>query len=68
VLQVVFWATLFAIALTQVKGRPKEAMLGFAEGLMEVMFKFVAIVMKFAPIGVGAAMAVAVSHGGLGVL
>ena len=35
---------------------------------MEVMFKFVAIVMKFAPIGVGAAMAVAVSHGGLGVL
>jgi proton glutamate symport protein len=68
VLQVVFWATLFALALTQVKGRPKEAMLGFAEGLMEVMFKFVAIVMKFAPIGVGAAMAVAVSHGGLGVL
>ena len=68
VLQVVFWATLFAIALTQVKGRPKEVMLGFAEGLMEVMFKFVAIVMKFAPIGVGAAMAVAVSHGGLGVL
>ena len=38
VLQVVFWATLFAIALSQVKGRPKEAMLGFCEGLMEVMF------------------------------
>ena len=68
VLQVVFWATLFALALTQVKGRPKEMMLGFAEGLMEVMFKFVGLVMKFAPIGIGAAMAVTVSHSGLGVL
>jgi proton glutamate symport protein len=68
VLQVVFWATLFALALTQVKGRPKEAMLGVAEGLMEVMFKFVGLIMKFAPIGIGAAMAVTVSHSGLGVL
>ncbi|HEY8106998.1 MAG TPA: cation:dicarboxylase symporter family transporter [Gemmatimonadales bacterium] len=68
VLQVVFWATLFALALTQVKGRPKEVMLGFADGLMEVMFKFVGLVMKFAPIGIGAAMAVTVSHSGLSVL
>jgi proton glutamate symport protein len=68
VLQVVFWATLFALALTQVKGRPKEMMLGFSEGLMEVMFKFVGLVMAFAPIGIGAAMAVTVSHSGLGVL
>ena len=29
VLQIVFFAVLFAAALTQVKGRPKEAMLGF---------------------------------------
>ena len=68
VLQVVFWGTLFAIALTQVRGRPKQAMLDLCEGLMEVMFKFVAIVMKFAPIGVGAAMAVTVSHSGIQVL
>jgi proton glutamate symport protein len=68
VLQVVFWATLFAIALTQVRGRPKEAMLAFCEGLAETMYKFVAIVMKYAPIGIGAAMAVTVSHSGLGVL
>jgi proton glutamate symport protein len=68
VLQVVFWATLFGIALTQVRGKPKEAMLAVSEGLMEVMFKFVGIVMKFAPIGIGAAMAVTVSHSGLGVL
>jgi proton glutamate symport protein len=68
ILQVVFWATLFAIALTQVRGKPKEAMLGFCEGLMEVMFKFVGIVMKFAPIGISAAMAVTVSHSGIQVL
>jgi proton glutamate symport protein len=68
VLQVVFWATLFGIALTQVRGKPKEAMLGFCEGLAEVMFRFVAIVMKFAPIGIGAAMAVTVSHSGIAVL
>jgi proton glutamate symport protein len=68
VLQVVFWATLFGIALSQVRGKPREAMLGFCEGLTQVMFRFVAIVMKFAPIGIGAAMAVTVSHSGIGVL
>jgi proton glutamate symport protein len=68
VLQVVFWATLFGIALTQVRGRPKEAILGVCEGLTEVMFKFVAIVMRYAPIGIGAAMAVTVSHSGIAVL
>jgi proton glutamate symport protein len=51
-----------------VRGKPKEAMLGFCEGLAEVMFRFVAIVMKFAPIGIGAAMAVTVSHSGISVL
>lgn len=68
VLQVVFWSTLFAIGLTQVKGRPKETMLAFAEGVAEVMFKFVGIIMKYAPIGIGAAMAVTVGHSGLGVI
>lgn len=68
VLQIVFFSILFAVALTQVRGRPKEAILGFAEGLAEVMFKLVAIVMKFVPIGVGAALAVTVGHSGLGVL
>jgi proton glutamate symport protein len=68
VLQVVFWATIFGIALSQVRGKPKEAMLGFCEGLAQVMFRFVAIVMKFAPVGIGAAMAVTVSHSGIAVL
>jgi proton glutamate symport protein len=68
VLQVVFWATLFGIALTQVKGKPKEMMLGLSEGIAEVTFKLVAIIMKYAPIGIGAAMAVTVSHSGIEVV
>ena len=69
VLQVVFWSVLFAIALTQVKaGRPKEIILGFAEGVAEVMFKFVGIIMRYAPIGIGAAMAVTVGHSGIDVI
>jgi len=68
VLQVVFFSILFGIALTQVKGRPKEMMVGVAEGAAETMFKFTGIVMKFAPIGIGAAIAVTVGHGGFKVL
>ncbi len=68
VLPVVFFTILFAVALTQVKGKPKAMVLGFCEGLSEVMFKFTAIVMKFAPIGIGAAMAYTVGHSGLDIL
>lgn len=68
VLQIVFWAILFAVGLTQVPGKPRESMLTVLEALAEVMFKFTGIVMKYAPIGVGAAIAVTVGHSGLGVL
>ena len=68
VLQVVVFTILFAIALTQVTGKPKESMLNFFEGLSEVMFKFTGLVMLCAPFGIGAAMAVTVGHSGLGVL
>jgi len=68
VLQIVFFSILFAVALSQVKGRPKEIVLAGCEGLAEVMFKFTAIVMRYAPIGIGAAIAVTVGHSGLGVL
>jgi len=68
VLQIVFWSVLFAVGLSQVRGRPKEAMLAFCEGLAETMFKFTSIVMKFAPIGIGAAIAYTVGHAGLEVL
>jgi proton glutamate symport protein len=63
-LQIVFWSVLFAIGLTQVRGRPKETMLGFCEAVAEVMFKFTGIVMKFAPFAVAAALAVTVGKPG----
>ena len=68
VLQIVFFSILFAVALTQVRGAPKVAILSFAEGLAEAMFKLVGIIMKFVPVAVGAALAVTVSHSGLTVL
>jgi proton glutamate symport protein len=68
VLQVVFFAIMFGIALAQIPAKPKEHMLHFCEALTEVMFKFTGIVMKFAPLGVGAAMAVTIGHSGIGVL
>jgi proton glutamate symport protein len=68
VLQVVFFAVLFAVALSKVQGRSKEIMLSVCEALSDVMFKFTMMVMKFAPIGIGAAIAVAIAQNGLGVL
>jgi proton glutamate symport protein len=68
VLQVVIFAILFGVALGRVEGKPKQVMLGFFEGLSEVMFKFTALVMCFAPFGVGAAIACTVGQNGLGVL
>jgi proton glutamate symport protein len=68
VLQIVFWAILFAIALVMVKVHYRENILHGLEALSEVMFKFVGIVMKYAPIGVGAAIAGTVAKSGLDVL
>lgn len=68
VLQIVFWSVMFGAALTQVRGKPQELMLHGMEALAETMFKFTGIVMKYAPIGIGAAIAVTVGHSGIGVL
>jgi proton glutamate symport protein len=68
VLQIVFWAILFAIALTRAKAAAKTTMLGFLESLSEISFRMVDVVMWFAPIGIGAALAATIGHNGLGVL
>lgn len=68
VLQIVCFAVLFGVALAQVREHHRTPMLAFCESLTEVMFKFIGIVMKFAPIGIGAAMAYTVGHSGLGIL
>jgi proton glutamate symport protein len=68
VLQIVFYVIIFAVALSRVQGDGKRFLLSFCEAVSEVMFKFVNIVMIYAPIGIGAAIAVTVSKSGLGVL
>ncbi|HEX3868321.1 MAG TPA: dicarboxylate/amino acid:cation symporter [Gemmatimonadaceae bacterium] len=68
VLQIVFFAIIFAVALSRVQGPNKTFMISFCESLSDVMFKFVNIVMVYAPIGIGAAIAVTISKSGIGVL
>jgi Na+/H+-dicarboxylate symporter len=67
VLQIVVFSILFAIALGMIgeRGRPVVV---WCEAVAETMFKFTNIVMHYAPIGVGAAIAYTVGHAGLGVL
>ena len=64
VLQVVIFAILFAIGLAMTPERPRRVMLDFCESLSEVMFKFTNVVMYFAPLGVGGAMAYTVGKMG----
>ena len=68
VLQIVVFSIVFAIALALVKESKRQPVLSFCESLSETMFKFTNIVMMFAPIGVGAAIAYTVGHMGLGIL
>jgi proton glutamate symport protein len=67
VLQIVVFSIIFAIALGMIgeKGRP---VIAWCEAVAETMFKFTNIVMHYAPIGVGAAIAYTVGHGGVSVL
>ncbi len=68
VLQIVFWSVLFGAALTQVPRGPQMVMLHGLEALAETMFKLTGIVMKYAPIGIGAAIAVTVGSSGIEIL
>ena len=67
VLQIVVFSIMFAIALGMIgeRGRPVVV---WCEAVAETMFRFTNIVMHYAPIGVGAAIAYTVGHGGLRVL
>jgi proton glutamate symport protein len=67
ILQVVVFSTFFGIALASIgpKGRPVVDVL---ESVAQVMFRFTGYVMRFAPIGVMAAMAATVGGKGLVIL
>ncbi len=68
VLQIVIFSVLFAIGLAMVTEKKRKPMLDFCESLAETMFKFTNVIMYFAPIGVGAAIAYTVGHMGFGIL
>src|SRR5436190_2336831 len=69
VLQIVVFSVIFALAVTAI-GKKADVVRDWCQSLADVMFKFTEYVMKFAPIGVGAAMAYTIAHNeqGLGVL
>ncbi len=68
ILQVAVFAVIFGIALATLSEAKRAPVLRLTESLSEVMFRFTNVVMWFAPVGVGAAMAYTVGHLGLGVL
>jgi proton glutamate symport protein len=68
VLQVVVFSLLFGMGLAMVEDKHKKPLLAVIEGIAETMFKFTKIVMYYAPVAVGAAMAYAVGKMGIGVL
>ncbi len=68
ILQVAVFAVLFGIALTRVPEKQRQPILSFAESLTQTMFRFTNIVMYYAPVGVGAAMAYTVGHLGITIL
>lgn len=67
VLQIVIFSMLFAIAVGLIgeKGKP---IIALCEAITETMFKLTNMVMRYAPIGVGCAIAYTVGHGGVKVL
>lgn len=68
VLQIVVFAVMFSFALALVPLEKRQVMLTFCDSLAEAMFKFTGIVMRYAPVGVGAAIAFTVGHRGISVL
>lgn len=68
VLQIVVFCLFFSIGLVKAKEHFRKPILRFAESLSEVMFKFTDLVMLFAPLAVGGAVAYTVASMGLDVL
>jgi proton glutamate symport protein len=68
ILQVAVFAILFGLAMGRLSVENREPLLRVIESLTHTMFSFTNIVMYYAPIGVGAAMAYTIGQMGPGVL
>lgn len=67
VLQIVTFSVIFALALRRI-GDHAKPIIAWCESLAQTMFAFTNIIMRFAPIGIGAAMAATIGHQGLDIL
>src|ERR1700761_5580121 len=68
ILQVAVFAVLFGVAMGRLSAEHRAPLLRVIESLTHTMFAFTNIVMYYAPVGVGAAMAYTVGQMGPGVL
>ena len=68
VLAIVFCAVMFSVAIMRADPQSKKVMLDFNASLSNIMFKVVELVMNYAPIGIGCAIAATVGKYGLGAL
>jgi proton glutamate symport protein len=68
ILQVAVFSILFGIALALLPGERKAPMLSFLDSLTGALFQYVKIIMYFAPVAAGAAMAYSVAGIGIGAL
>jgi len=68
ILQIVVFCIMFGISVALISEKYRRPMITFTESLSEVMFKFMNLVMYFAPFAVFAAIAYTVGHMGIDVL
>ncbi|MBQ7501455.1 dicarboxylate/amino acid:cation symporter [bacterium] len=68
VLQVVVFCLIFGVVVAQLPDERRKPFLAVIENLSETMFKYTNIVMYFAPLGVGGAIAATVADMGLDIL
>lgn len=68
ILQILVFAVFFGMALGQLKTPATQSLLKTIEGMVDVMLRVTDYVMRFAPIGVFAAVASVITTQGLGIL
>ncbi len=68
ILQIVVFSLFFGLSIRQIENHHRKTMIEWCESLSEVMFKFVGLIMYFAPFAVGGALASIIGDKGLGVM
>ncbi len=68
ILQILVFSLFFGAALSYVRGKGHNTLYNMIDELAKIMFRVTDYVMRFAPLGVFAAMAAAITTEGLGVL